>query len=70
MMNQTKQDLELLAGLLLTMEYESLEFIPNFQIRMDTAKNNSINIISSKCSCIKCTYAINYITNLNFNEYE
>lgn len=70
MTNQSKEDLELLAGLLLTMEYEDLEFIPNFQIRMDTAKNNSINIISSKCKCIKCTYAINYITNLNFNEYE
>ncbi len=70
MISKTKEELELLAGLLLTVEYESLEFIPNFQIRMDTAKNNSINIISSMCSCTRCTYAINYIANLKFDEYE
>ena len=69
MTNQSKEDLELLAGLLLTMEYDNLDFIPNFQIRMDTAKVNSINMISKKCMCNRCTYAINYIINLNFNEY-
>jgi len=67
---ETKENIELLAGLLLTIEYEDLEFVPNFQIRMDTAKNNAIKLISKKCVCNRCTHAINYITNLNFNEYE
>lgn len=69
MTNKSKEDLELLAGLLLTMEYDALDFIPNFVIRMDTAKKKSIQMISSKCMCNRCTYAINYITNLNFNEH-
>ena len=66
---ETKQNLETLASLLLTMNYEELDFIPNFNIRMDTAKRNSIEMISSKCVCNRCTHAINYITNLNFYEH-
>ena len=64
---ETKQNIELMAGLLLTIEYDDLEVVPNFDIRMDTAKHNAIKIISSKCVCNRCTHAINYITNLNFN---
>jgi hypothetical protein len=66
---ESKENLEVLAGVLLTMEYEILDFVPDFQIRMDTAKNNSIQMIAAKCVCHNCTYAINYITNLNFNEH-
>lgn len=65
-----KDQIEVMSALILTMEYEELFFIPNFDIRMATAKAKAITLINNKCNCIQCTHAVNYITKLNFNEYD
>ena len=58
------------ASLLFTMEYDELWFIPNFEIRIDTAKKNAIALILDNCDCNKCCVSADYILNLNFNDHE
>ena len=70
MIKTDNKQIEVMAALLLTFEYEILDFIPNFTIRMDTAKQNAITLIIDRCNCKKCKHAISYINNLNFNEHE
>jgi hypothetical protein len=65
-----KDQVEVMSALLLTMEYEELYFIPNFNVRMATAKAKAITLIKNKCNCDQCNHAVNYINNLNFNEYD
>lgn len=65
-----KDQVEVMSALLLTMEYDELYFIPNFDVRMSTAKAKAITLIKNKCNCNQCTHAVNYIKNLNFNEHD
>jgi hypothetical protein len=70
MSNVKVDDVKYLALIVLSIEYENLFFIPNFQIRVDTAKANTSDIILNKCGCTKCTAAVNFINDLNYIDYE
>lgn len=50
--------------------YNFLDFIPDFKIRMSTAKQNFKKDFLADCNCENCTKAVNLIINTTFNESE
>ena len=51
-------------------EYDKLYYIPNFETRIDTAKENFKNLYLAGCSCNICCDTVNLILSLKFYENE
>ena len=50
--------------------YNFLDFIPDFKIRMSTAKENFKKDFLADCNCEDCTKAVNLIINTKWYESE
>lgn len=63
-------DLDQYAFLQFCEEYNKLEFILNFEIKIDTAKKNFKTNFLMECDCSNCKKAVDLILNTKWNESE
>jgi hypothetical protein len=63
-------DIDQLAYLKFVEEFNKLEFIPDFQLKIDTAKNNFKTNFLAECNCNNCIQAVDLIINTKWNESE
>ena len=70
MTNLNTSEMKCLALIVLSIEYAELYYIPDFSIRIDTAKRKAKELILNKCCCEKCTTTANFVTELNYTDYE
>lgn len=66
----TGVDLDQLAYLKFVEEFHKLKFIPDFQLKIDTAKNNFKTNFLAECNCNNCIQAVDLIINTKWNESE
>lgn len=70
MIDITGIDLDQYAFLKFCEEYNELKFIPNFEIKIATAKKNFKTNFLMECDCNNCKQAVNLIINTIWNESE
>jgi hypothetical protein len=63
-------EIDQLAYLKFVEEFNKLEFIPDFQLKIDTAKNNFKTNFLAECNCNNCIQAVDLIINTKWNESE
>jgi hypothetical protein len=63
-------DIDQLAYSKFVEEFNKLEFIPDFQLKIDTAKNNFKTNFLAECNCNNCIQAVDLIINTKWNESE
>lgn len=68
--NLNQSEMKCLALIVLSIEYAELYYIPDFSIRVDTAKHKAKELILKKCGCEQCTATANFVTELNYVDYE
>lgn len=70
MITLTGVELDQLAYIKFVEEYNKLEFLPDFKLKIDTAKNNFKTKFLAECNCKNCVDAVNLIINTTWNENE